>query len=193
MKVLIIPLLSIMTVTVAHADFLDKLNNALGTVNKVLGAVSGSPNPTSTTQTPTSTPQFAIATEQQTKQIASALMTSTNNVALDAKLAHARENIAQVLVMGSCGTKFSFGAGKYQSPQAETHNLVSAMFNTTYHPNNQCMTVKNIGSWKQPANNALAFQVVYYSDVSGETVKRNVEFIDEYGNNNWLVKKHSSF
>lgn len=189
MKLLIIPLLSIIAVSTAHADFLDKLNNALGKVNKVLGTVSG--NQTSTTQTTASTPQFAIATEQQTKQIISALMTSTNNSTLDAKLAHARENIAQVLVMGSCGTKFNFGAGKYQSPQAETHHLVSAMFNTTYHPNNQCMTVKNIGSWQQPANNALAFQVVYYSDVSGETVKRNVEFIDEYGNNNWLVKKHT--
>ncbi|MBE9577733.1 MULTISPECIES: hypothetical protein [Moraxella] len=176
------------TATTAHANFLDKVNNALGGVNKVLSVATGTTAPS----TQATTSHFANATDAQMQKIVNAVNQPTNT-ALDSVIAKASPNIAQVLLLGGCATSIELEAGALQSPQASSTFMVSAMTSTTYHPKSQCMTVQNIGSWSQPAKNSLKFKVVYSSDVSGETVTRHVEMLDEYGNGNWLVKRHDFY
>lgn len=187
MNKMIVATLVLLVSVQAHANFLEKVNNALGTVNRVFG---GNASATTSTQTANN---FATPTDTQLQRIATLLMQPTNNANLDSVIVQAKNNISQILLLGGCATTFNFGAGAVQSPQAYSHAITSAIASTNYHPKSQCMTVQNLGSWEQPARNSLRFKVVYASDVSGETVTRTVEMLDEYGNGNWLVKKHDIY
>lgn len=180
---------ALMIATTAHAGFLDDASQALGGINQILSVATNNTPPTSTQVNS----NFAKITDNQMQKIVNALLQPTNNPTLDNAITQARGNIGQLLVLGGCATNFNFGAGAVQSPKAFSHSLVSAIASTNYHPKTQCLTVQNIGSWEQPTNNSLKFRVVYVSDVSGETITRNVEMIDEYGNGNWLAKKHDIY
>lgn len=181
-------LIMTMVATAANAGFLDDVGSVLGAVNQVLGSTESVP---SVSSQPTKI--FASPSDVQLQKIAALLTQPTNRPSLDNSIAQARNNISQLLVLGGCANTFNFGAGAVQSPQAFYSAITSAIASTSYHPKSQCMTVQNIGAWEQPAKNVFKFKVVYVSDVSGETVTRNIEMIDEYGNGNWLTNKHDIY
>ncbi len=167
-------------------NFFEDLNKTLGSVNQVLGAVNG--NSTASSPTYEATP-MAQATNVQIQKIAESLDVDTKNPEINQALFEARKNIAQLLLVGSCQTDMGQPRiGHILSPSASSINLSTSMKSTNYHPKSQCLTVSSIGEWNMPAKNALKFTVIYYSEVSGESVKRYVELVKT--TNQWLVTKH---
>ncbi|WP_294034064.1 hypothetical protein [uncultured Moraxella sp.] len=173
--------------SVSQANFLDKLNKGLGKVTQVLGTVGTATS--GTAKTVNSSP-FADATDDQIQKIVDASLIRTGVAHIDKTLDEAKENIGEMMLMASCSKADNLNFGRIQAADAYTIFTNGVLSKVNHHPKDRCMTAQSMGGFKKPANNQIEFNVVYYSEISGEGTTCEVIMRDDYGTGNWLVKKH---
>lgn len=79
------------------------------------------------------------------------------------------------------------GAGVQVKSMGWGGNLYpNSTFFMKYHDRSKCLSVRAIDNVTMPANNALAFRVVYFAEDSGETVSF-VFLFKRMDNNEWLL------
>lgn len=132
-------------------------------------------------------PLAAITTEQAEK-IAGQLTIKTGKSALVVAIQDAKPVIADFLKVKSCMVNWEpallarFGApgvAYFGSPPIAS---------TSYHGSSTCMSVLRVHGWEMPAKNALVFEAVFVSDVSGESVKERHE-IAKSASGEWFFLK----
>ncbi len=134
----------------------------------------------------------AIPTQSQLQTISNWVSdtprTITDNTTKTAFL-QAQDTITELLLKASCSREeFQLSLGSIQALTAQSFNLMNNLSYLQYHPKDRCVTVKNLGNWHMQADNVLSFNVIYASDVSGESTTALVKLIFENGR--WLVLEH---
>ncbi len=176
---------SVMITSAANAGFWDKLNGVLDGAGKVLGTVGAVTGGNSNSGVVRSAPMAQI-TDEQKKIIRDNIQANTNDRFLNEHILAAKDNIATFLEVMGCQTdNEKIYAGKVLSSGFFSTGRVTTIPSTKYHPLDQCMTVTSIGRWSVPVRDKLEFEVMFASDVSGESAKRLVTLEKENGN--WLV------
>jgi hypothetical protein len=164
---------------------LEQVNGELSKVNRALGAVNNE-------QAINNNPSLAKISIEQQEKIKSALFEKTNNESQDQAIYEASQNIYNFIRINSCIKNYSGSLlNTYAAPGKEfpSHNYIGSPLPTMkYHDKSTCATVLRIQGWKMPAKNALQFEVVYISDSSGESNKRNHELIKQ-SSGQWLFSK----
>ncbi len=137
-----------------------------------------------------STPATPTPAQLQTikRVVASAPDTITDKSTKTA-VVQAQDTIAELLLRASCSREeFQLSLGGIQALTAQPFNLMNNLSYLPYHPKDRCVSVKNLGNWHMEAQNVLTFNVIYASDVSGETTAALVKLI--FDNGKWLVLEH---
>lgn len=181
----------------ANAGFFDELNKVLVTTNSVLGVVSGTPTTTSSSSSYPSAVQavpLAQITPAQEQRISQVIKANTSDKFVNQAILEAKPNLEGFLKLSSCqNSGGALMAGKYLSPSVSSYVVNSTIRtvvpDTKYHPLNQCMTVQSIGNWHIFERDTLIFNVVYASDVSSESVNREM-WMKREPDGQWLVTKH---
>lgn len=171
---------SVMITSTANASFWDKLNGVLDGAGKVLGTVGA------VTGASAATAPMAKITDEQKQIIRDNIQANTDDRFLNEHILAAKDNIATFLEVMGCQTdNEKIYAGKVLSSGFYSTGRVTTIPSTKYHPLDQCMTVTSIGRWSVPVRDKLEFEVMFASDVSGESAKRLITMEKENGK--WLA------
>lgn len=162
---------------------LQKVNEDLGQINRAMG---GNPSPSAGTAAPSistagkSAPGAQISREQE-QTILQSLATKNSNTALNQAVAEASQNISGFIKISSCQNTYGRGSrlNIYGAPGRDFSYADGVMMSMPYHDKSRCLSVLRLQGWDMPAKNALRFEVVYVSDSSGESQKRNHELVKQ--------------
>ena len=161
-----------MAAPAAHAqNFLERLNKGLGQVNQ---ALSG--NHPSRQNAGPNAPQ---PSEQQIRQMATALTAPGKPDTVQPLYAESRDLIAEILLISSCNFQTP-GAqlNRFKAPGA-TLSFVTTTINMRYHPQSECLDVQRVDGWTAKARNAFRFRAQFVSAQSGESGERYYELVKQ--------------
>lgn len=132
---------------------------------------------------------LAPITDAQAAKIDAALQLNSRDKALSQAVAQAAGTIAPFLKAHSCLTGYDASSLNIHAAPGKSYpsnNYSKGPMQTMYkHPKSACATVVRIQGWNMPSPNALRFEVLYASDVSGESNKGGHEMQKQPGGE-WL-------
>lgn len=155
------------------ATTLQDVNQGLTGLNNTLAAVSGAPAGALQTRPVSIAPQMSA---EQQASLLQALQGQQGDKRIAASLREASPTIKTVLEKRACNS--AAGTRVYTAPGRDFAGLLPMSY-TPYHNKAACLSVARIHGWKMQALNALAFEVVYLADDSGETVKADHEVVKQ--------------
>lgn len=122
---------------------------------------------------------LAQITQAQAAKIDSALRLDGSNKALNQAVTEAAANIGPFLKAHSCMTAYdASGLNVFAAPGKNypNNNYIKGPMPKMYkHNKASCVDVARIHGWKMAGANALRFEVVYVSELSGESGKSKHE------------------
>ena len=135
---------------------------------------------------------LAPITDAQSAKIDAALQLNSPDKALTQAAAQAAAAIVPFLKIHSCMTGYDASSlNVYAAPGKSypNNNYSKAPMPTMYkHAKSACVNVVRIQGWKMPSPNALRFEVVYASELSGESKKGEHE-MQKQPNGEWLFSR----
>lgn len=183
--------------SVSYAGWADELSKGLGVLNSVLGSsnsTASTENNNSTGRSRSNVGGFIQPTANQKLAIANKLKNANVYGGTAKALVEAAPTLQAFLETVSCSNVYGMeNVGRYTTLNASKnkYSFSGAMEGLHYHPNSQCMTVTQIGNFTMPALNALKLQVMFVSDVSGESAARAYLLIKQ-DDGSWLVDNAST-
>nr|WP_273264915.1 hypothetical protein [Pseudomonas sp.] len=125
-------------------------------------------------------------TQEQELKIKSSLATRTNDNAINQAIAEASPVIENFAKAESCiNNHLDSSLEMYTAPGGKMNTSYAPMMPMRYHDRSKCVSVAKIQGWFMPAKNALQFEIVYISEISGEVQKRGHEVVKQT-NGEWL-------
>jgi hypothetical protein len=135
---------------------------------------------------------LASLTDTQAAKIDAALQLNSPNTALVRAVEEAKTTIAPFLKIHSCLSGYNASSlNVYAAPgmlYPNNNYSQSPMPQMRSHNKSSCLTVQRVYGWTMPAANALRFEVVYLSDLSGESGKSYHE-VQKQPNGEWLFSR----
>ena len=163
-------------------DGLTTFNEGMASLNKTLA--SGLPA-NQTSQTGQRKFGSAISQEQELK-IKENLNIKTNDNAINQAIAESSPVIENFARAESCiNNHLDSSLELYTAPGGRMNTAYAPMMSMKYHDRSRCVTVAKLQGWYMPARNALQFEIVYVSEMSGEVKKRGHEVVKQ-PNGEWL-------
>lgn len=160
-------------------DGLKTFNEGMSSLNKTLA--SGLP----ANQTGQRRVGSAISQEQELK-IKANLNIKTNDNAINQAIAESSSVIESFAKAESCiNNHLDSSLELYTAPGGRMNTSYAPMMSMKYHDRSKCVTVAKLQGWFMPARNALQFEIVYVSEMSGEVKKRGHEVVKQ-PNGEWL-------
>lgn len=180
----------LLTTSLAHADFLNELNKVLATTGSVLDAATGTSS-TQSARTFSANAGHPNATNAQKQAIQMKLINADVKGNASVAMNEARSVLQDFLERVACSDEYGMkNIGEFTTLNAAQNKFYfsGAMKNTQYHPKTSCMSVTQVGNVTMPALNALRMEVMFVSDVSGESDMR-AYLLMKQSNGTWLVDK----
>ena len=144
------------------------------------------------TSTSAQTRGLAVLDETQAAKIESALQFNSPNRVLTHAVEEAKSTIGSFLKIHSCLSGYDASRlNVYAAPGKFYPNnsyIQSPMPQMRSHNKSSCLTVQRVHGWTMPTANALRFEVVYVSDLSGESGKSYHE-VQKQPNGDWLFSR----
>lgn len=163
-------------------DGLKTFNEGMSSLNKTLA--SGLPAGQSS-QTGQRRFGSSISQEQELK-IKANLSIKTNDNAINQAIAESSSVIESFAKAESCINNHRDSSLElYTAPGGRMNTSYAPMMSMKYHDRSKCVTVAKLQGWSMPARNALQFEIVYVSEISGEVKKRGHEVVKQ-PNGEWL-------
>jgi hypothetical protein len=135
---------------------------------------------------------LAPLTEIQAAKIDTALQFDAPNTALTRAVGEAKSTIGPFLKIHSCLSGYNASSlNTYAAPgklYPNNNYIQSPMSQMRSHGKSSCLTVQRVYGWAMPTANILRFEVVYISDLSGESGKSYHE-VQKQGNGEWLFSR----
>lgn len=141
-------------------------------------------------QTPyTKSPGLASISAEQVEKLKNALVASLPDPAVMQAIKEGVSALFPFLRIESCMIS-SAGASQLNAYAAPNKSFEYSygngpIPNMQYHDKGVCVSVLRIQGWQMPAKNALRFETVYSSEISGETVKKKHEIVKQVSGE-WL-------
>jgi hypothetical protein len=135
---------------------------------------------------------LAPITDAQAARIDAALELKTSDKALTQAVSEAAATIAPFLKIHSCMTGYNASSLNVYAAPGKTYpnnNYIKGPMPKMYkHDKAACVSVVRIQGWKLASPNAMRFEVVYASDLSGESGKGEHE-VQKQPSGEWLFSR----
>lgn len=177
-----------------NAGFWKEVGKAVDILNSVTGGTTATTSSTSSTGSSSNNAGFPEPTSAQITQIQNKLQTAKLTLTGNSAIAWAEASpmLQNFISTVACSDEYGMSnIGRYTTLNASQitsyYYFSGAMRSMQYHPKDtQCVSVTQIGNISAPALNALKFQVMFVSDVSGESSTRGY-LITKQSDGSWLV------
>lgn len=134
--------------------------------------------------------EVASITPGQIESITTALQTKVKNKQTAAAVKEASGVITDFMKIESCMSGYNASPLNQFAAPGKTYpdmNYIGPMLGMKYHARDKCLTITKIHGFEMPAKNALAFEVLFTADDSGETTKRYYT-VQKQDDDSWLFK-----
>ncbi|MGL5292587.1 MAG: hypothetical protein ACRDBT_01610 [Aeromonas sp.] len=166
-------------------DGLSSIHNSLDSVNSILsGKPSASSNATGSPQT------LAVFTPAQESQLVASLNQGSQDREINQAIREATPTISGVIKKYACDIDSNMVSMNEFLAPGKTVLAVGYNIYDKYHDSSKCLTVVRVQGWQMPAKNALKYEVIYLSDISGKSSKRLAEVVKQ-PNGEWLLTSFS--